>query len=294
MSADKLLYTKLKKAYSDKNLNQITGKIIDLYKDKRLGQIRVLTNKISPFVLIDEEDDARCFSKLIMLYHPDKGEYYRNSIEQLYTSGQFDKMEEYSHILLLEDFDISPSFLIDEDIEYNPEYSWDNSQNGYRYFSDSVEDYSEEYGTDTEYDRTFYNAVKLRMYGNLKQEFPSYYLEDMDDVEFAECGIELLDGIENCKHVVTLNLSGNHITDLSGIWYLNQLEELYVAHNQIGYIDVLSNLTNLRVVDMSGNEIRDISPLFELENLEYVNLIGNKIPINQIEELKKKYIMVIH
>ena len=93
---------------------------------------------------------------------------------------------------------------------------------------------------------------------------------------------------------MTLNFSGTHITDLSGIWYLNQLGELYVAHNQIGYIDALSNLTNLRVVDISGNEIRDISPLLELENLEYVNLIGNRIPINQIEELKKKYIMVIH
>lgn len=293
MSANKL-YEKLKKAYSDKNLNQITSNIIELYKYKRLGQIRSLVNKISPCILIEEENDAKCFSRLVMLYHPDKGEFYRNKIDQYFSLGQFEKLEEFSHILLLEDFDISPAYILDEDIEYNPEYNWDNSQNGYSYFSDSVEDYSEEFGTDTEYDRTFYNAIKLRMYGNLKQEFPSYYLEDMDDIEFAESGIELLDGIESCKHAVTINLTSNNITDISNLWYLNRVEELYLARNQIGYIDALSNMLNLKVLDLSNNEITDISPLLGLENLEYVNLIGNRIAKKQIEILKEKNLLLTY
>ena len=53
---------------------------------------------------------------------------------------------------------------------------------------------------DGEYEKNFFNAVKIRIYGNLKQEFPSYYLEDFDDMEFADCAIEHLDGIIHRMH----------------------------------------------------------------------------------------------
>ena len=77
---EKELYTKLKEAYLDENLNRITGKLIELYKSKKFGQILTLANKIFRYELIDEKKDAKCFYKLIMLYHPDKGEYYRKTI----------------------------------------------------------------------------------------------------------------------------------------------------------------------------------------------------------------------
>jgi Leucine-rich repeat (LRR) protein len=167
---------------------------------------------------------------------------------------------------------------VDEDIGYEPEYVWDPPGN---------EDAVNEFGG------TFYEAVKMRMYGNLSQELPSYYLEDFEDIEMAESYIEALDGIEHCKHVVFLDLSGNQITDISGLWSLDMLEELFLANNNIGYIDALSNLVNLREVDLSRNEIDDISPLLVLDKLEFVNLIGNNISDDQISSLRDRDVVVL-
>jgi len=291
---EKELYTKLKEAYLDENLNRITGKLIELYKSKKFGQILTLANKIFRYELIDENKDAKCFYKLIMLYHPDKGEYYRKTIDQSFENGNMDKLEEFLHIFLLDDFENCSKTIIDNDIEYNPEYEWDYSQTGYNYFSDTDEKDIEEFNSWTEYDKTFYNAVKLRVYGNLEVEFPPYYLEDLDEVELAGSNIESLEGIEYCKHTITLDLSSNDITDITDLCHIERLEELYLANNSIGYIDALSSLFNLRIIDLSGNDINDISPLFPLEKLEYVNLIGNNIPSEQIIILQKKDVMIMH
>ena len=84
----KELYNDLTKAFSNENLNLITGKLIMLYKNKNYSRIRKIANKISKFVTIDEEKDAKCFSKLIMLYHPDKGEQFRSEILEHYKQKQ--------------------------------------------------------------------------------------------------------------------------------------------------------------------------------------------------------------
>ena len=79
--SNKDLYIQLKEAYSDKNLNQITAGLLKLYKTRQFGSIRKISKIVSEFVSVDDEKINKCFSKLIMLYHPDKGEFYRNEIE---------------------------------------------------------------------------------------------------------------------------------------------------------------------------------------------------------------------
>jgi hypothetical protein len=291
------LYKQLKEAYSDKNLNNITAGLIKLYKAKQFGSIRSISKIVSEFVTIDDEKINKCFSKLIMLYHPDKGEFYRNEIEKKLLAGDRDGLEQYTHILLIQDIEnVTISVVEIEDIDYSPEYEYDSNEDGVNYFSDTDSRFSEKDSFDTFYgtdENTFYNALKIKIYGNIEIEFPSYYLEDMEEVEMADCQIESLEGIEFCIHTITADLSGNRITDISELWNLNSLEELYLANNQIGYIDTLSNLLNLRVIDLSNNEIDDISPLFELENLEFINVAGNKIPKEQIIELNKEGRIVI-
>ena len=263
------LYHRLQQAYSEKNLNRITGKLIALYKAKDFGGIRFLANKVCEFVPIEEDNDARCFSKLIMLYHPDKGAAARSMIDKLYSNGYDGELKAYSHIFIMDESIPEPQ--VDEDIGYEPEYVWDHPSSGYHYPD------SDENDGGIEYDGTFYSAVKLRVYGNLSMEFPAYYLEDLDEIEMADSQIEILDGVEFCKHAVSLDLSGNLINDVAGLWHLDRLEELFLADNQIGYIDALSNLLKLRYIDLSGNEIDDITPIMGLANLEFVNLIGNSI-----------------
>jgi len=285
----KELYTELTEAYSQENLNRITAKLILLYKNRNYSTIRAIANKISKYVWIDEEKDARCFSKLVVLYHPDKGHAIREKIQQLYDQNNFDRLQKFAHIRFVQDIENLAVETVDESIDYQPEYVWDTySDEGY--YEDSEDDnadYIDDQG-DAEIEKSFFNLIKIREYGRTNIELPTYYLEDFEEFELAECGLESLDGVEYCTHIKILDVSNNALTDVSNLWDLQHIEELYLANNQIGYIDALNNLLKLRIVDLSGNEIEDISPLFDLENLEYVNLVGNPVSKSQLKELEKK------
>lgn len=288
------LYLKLKEAYTDWNLNKITSKIIGLQQNKCYGQVRGIVNRISGYVIIDEEKDAKCFVKLIMLYHPDKGESIRKKLDEYYAKKDFDSLNTFSHILYVGNLDDIPVTTVDSDIDYSPEYGWDDYDQGNFSVIDPYSDGTEDYVEDHEIERTFFNAVKLRIYGDIEQDFPTYYLEDFEDIELSSSAIEFLDGVEFCKHVVVMDLSDNAISDISDLWNLRRIEELYLSDNQLELIDPISNLLNLRVLDLSNNQVCDISPLFRLENLEFVNLIGNRIPVSQLNTLRQKGVMVMH
>lgn len=294
----KELYEKLLEAYSDSNLNRITGKLIELFRNKNFSGIKQIAGKISRFVEIDETKDSRFFSKLIMLYHPDKGETSRKNIERLFFDNEFEELKKYSHIFLLEDIDDIKIEVFDDEPAFDPEYSYDiNLRDGYHIFSeddrDEFDDFKDEEEFEETYEKTFYNEIKMREYGNVNVEFPPHYLEDYKEFELSESGIESLDGIEYCKHIVSLDLSNNLVSDISNLWNLSGLQELYLSNNKIVFIDTLGNLSKLRTLDLSGNQIEDISPLFDLTDLEYVNLIGNPVPADQIKILRSGNIIVM-
>ncbi len=289
----KNLYLQLREAYSPENLNRITGKLIVLHKNKSYGKIKELANRISSYVPIDEEQGAKCFFKLVTLYHPDKGEQYRKTLHQHYSDGNKEKLDAFSHILLLSDIEEDSSVCyIDDDIDYDPGFIWDEpDNNSYSFVGSDGEEEDEPYLY--EYEQNFYNAVKIRMYGDVDQEFPLYYLHDFEEYELSEAQIESLYGVDHCIHIRVLDLSDNQISDLTELAKLERLEEIYLANNQIGYIDVLSFLNRLRILDLSGNQVDDVSPLFNLSGLEYVNLIGNPIKKSQIKTLQDKGVMVL-
>lgn len=288
----KSLYIKLREAYSPENLNRIAGNLIILHKNKNYSKIRELANRISKYVSIEEEKGAKCFSRLVILYHPDKGEQYRKALKEHFVAGEKEKLDSYSHILLLEDIDEVDVCYIDDDIDYDPDFIWDEpDSNSYSFVgSDGEEEEEPQY---YDYAKNFYNAVKVRLYGDIDQDFPLYYLHDFEEYEMSEAQIESLYGVEHCIHVKALDLSGNEISDLTELAKLDKIEELYLANNQIGYIDILCFLNRLRVLDLSGNQVDDISPLFNLTGLEYVNLIGNPIKKSQIKTLQDKGVMVL-
>ena len=150
-------YHQLLEAYSDDNLNRITGKLILLYKNKNYGKIRELVNRISKYALIDEENDARCFSRLMMLYHPDKGQQIRNAIEQMYLAKDAEGLKQFSHVLLLDDMDQVQVTTVDEDVDYQPEFQWDvQSTDGFSYDGEEEDTNEEE-----EFEKSFYNLIKI-------------------------------------------------------------------------------------------------------------------------------------
>jgi Leucine-rich repeat (LRR) protein len=302
---NKDLYIKLREAYSDQNLNTITAGIINLYRSGEYDKIKEITRLVSDYIDIYDEKVNKCFSKLIMTYHPDKSARYLKEIDQIIQSGHSGKLNVYAHILVVQDLDniIVPDHF-KEDIDYHPEYRWESENrrskmdfkddpSGMIYDDEDYSDYEYESYYRSDSDKSFFSALKIRLYGTQEIDLPFYYLEEMEEIDLSGCEIENLEGIEHCKYVENLDLSDNKISDITGIVNLVNIEELFLQNNQIGLIDVLYNLRKLRVLDISGNDINDISPLFGLTRLEYVNIMNNHISHDQIDILRQNDILVI-
>ena len=279
------LQKKLEEAYSIGNLNNISLTLINVYKNEQFSILQKIVEIISDFVDIEISTEGKGFSKLIKLYHPDRSNYYLNEIRKLADDNNFDGLLDYSHILKLERIEeISNSLNSFVDIDYSPVYDWDMETDGFTIIRDNENNQSKTHSKRIrEYD--FYDAIKIRHYGQTDIEFPSYYLEDIDEFELSSSNINDLDGVQFCIHAKTMDLSNNRIVDLSPLNGLVGLEELNLADNLIGDIDALGYLTNLKSVNLSNNRIEDISPLIELEKLEYVDLTGNQILSAQIRSL---------
>ncbi len=289
------LKNNLLESYTTANLNIISVVLLNLYKNLQFGTLQKIADLISDFIQVEIDENGKGFSKMMLLYHPDRGEFHRTEISKLAETENFDALLNYSHILKLERIEEMASALESlEDIDYSPVYAWDFGDDGFTITSDS----DQKQNTGNLNNRksktvTFYEAVKIRQYGNTKISFPAYYLEDIDEFEFAESDINDLDGIQYCIHAVNVDLSGNRIVDLRLLENLGMIEMLNLSDNRISDIDSLEYLTHLRELNLANNRIRDIEPLFSLENLEFVDLTGNRIPAASIKKLKEKGINVV-
>lgn len=289
----KELQQELLEAYSLKNLNNITLTLINLYKNEQFSILQKIAEIISDSVDVEITADGKGFSRLIMLYHPDRAVFHISEINRLAWANDFDGLLKYSHILRLERIDeIASSLDSYEDIDYSPVYDWDfEATEGFSIINDN--DKVKEVKTRRKR-CDFYDAIKIRQFGNTDVEFPSYYLEDTEEFELSSSDIDDLDGVQFCIHAKAIDLSDNQITDLTLLIGLTYLEELNISYNQVGDIDALGNLANLKRVFLSNNDLDDISPLFELEKLEYADLTGNKIRPEQIDRLIGMGVTVDH
>lgn len=285
------LHNKLIEAYSPGNLNRIAITLITFYKNHQFSILKKIAFYIRDFICIEIDDNGKGFSKFMMLYHPDRASLHLNAINQFLGENNYDGLLGYSHILLLSDIEeIATSLENYEEIDYSPIYEWDFNAEGFTIINENgVAETSAGNrikGKSSVKFYNFYDAVKVRVFDSIEMEYPSYYLEDLDEFELASSEINDLEGIEFCKHVKNLDLSDNHIYDLAPLFGLNYLVVLNLSDNEISDIDVLSNLENLREIDLSNNTIDDISPLMNLPRLEYVNLVGTRVGDQQVEELR--------
>lgn len=277
----------LHEAYSPNNLNNISLTLINLYKAGKFAILQKISEIISDFVRVPISDDGKGFSKLIMLYHPDRAGYHIQEINRLAAENNIDRLLEYSHILKLERIEeIAVSLRSYEDIDYSPVYDWDIETDGFTIISDNepVEILKTKINTEL-VGYAFYDAIKIREYGHTDIEYPSIYLEDIEEFELSSCDINDLDGVQFCVNAKIIDISNNRISDLTPLFGLTNLEELNLSDNQIGYVDGIGNLVNLKSISLSNNYINDISPLFELKRLEFADLKENSIDIKQIAEL---------
>ncbi|HKK42046.1 MAG TPA: leucine-rich repeat domain-containing protein, partial [Bacteroidales bacterium] len=200
----------------------------------------------------------------------------------------------YSHILRLERIEeIAVSFDLSDDIDYSPVYEWDFETEGFHIIYDNAPSGPFRIKTRTrKRSCNFFDALKIREYGDTDIELPSNYLTDTEELELSSWAINDLDGVQFCINATVIDLSNNRITDLSPLAGLSLIEELDLSDNRISDIDTLSNLLNLKNLMLANNSVKDISPLLDLDKLEYVDFSGNKISDDQIILLKERNIYV--
>lgn len=289
------LHSKLKEAYTPQNLNKITVTLINLYREQQFGTLRQIAEMISETVDINIDSENKFFSKLMMLYHPDRGDFHRNKIDNLAFNQDHDGLLGYAHILMLARIEeIAATLTSYEDIDYSPVYEWDLNLEGFTIINVKEGSARKHNTTSQRKSLTFYDAVKIRMYGSRKADFPSHYLEDLEEFELSHSGINDLDGVQYCFHVASLDLSGNSISDIYPLWGLTRLQELNLSDNKIEDIDTLANLKNLRILNLSYNAVKDISLLFNLNRLEFIDLTANRVPREQIHQLQEAGITVLY
>ena len=241
------LSIRLLEAWSETNLNKIARNLIRLYQEKEFEKLNIISGLISQWLEIVIEPDGKGFSKIISLYHPDRGDYYRNQISEAAHRRDVELLSQMEHIFVIQNIEeIAANLESYEDIDYVPEYVWDVKYKGFSYFNVNKKKHRTKSRKATSEGYTFYDAVKIRHSGDIESEFPTYYIKDMDEIEMSDSEINDLDGVELCIHTLILDLSFNRITDLSSLENLNRLNELNLANNQIVNIDALANMHYLR------------------------------------------------
>lgn len=291
------LYNRLVRAYSEENLHRITITLIGLYKAEQFGTLEQIAGLVGETVEMVIDPDLKYFSKLMMLYHPDRGHYHRKEIERLAAKDDRDGLLSYSHVLLLERIEeIAVNLSCLEDIDYSPVYEWDWDTDGFHIVGDITANHIREKGGRSFQRKrgiSFYEAFQLRMLGNTSSQLPAYYFGEIEELELSQSGIDDLNGIQYCIQARSIDLSSNVISDISDMWELSELEDLDLSDNKLELIDCLSNLQNLRIVKLSGNRISDISALLHLNKLEYLEIGGNRVSRSQICALEEKGVAVV-
>ena len=289
------LYSNLKMAYTSENLGAISGRIIVMFRDKRHDALRAIQKVVNDYIPCDEEKINKIFSKLIMLYHPDRLSQNLKQLEQAFKGDDFETLYSMSHILTVQNLEpehvVVSSILTDEDLA--EEFGWDEEADGYSYFMYD-KDLEEDTFEDSDYGvRTFLSVLRSRIYGNLNVEIPHYMLEDLEEIEMADSELEDLEGIGACRYARAVDLSNNSLTDITELGELRQVERLYLSNNQNEMLDALDNLTVLQVLDISYNDVDDLTPLFELSYLSYLNVMGNRIPAWQLEKMHLQGVTIV-
>ena len=100
-----------------------------------------------------------------------------------------------------------------------------------------------------------------------------------------------LTGLEYASNLEVLYSMNNQITDISPLTNLTNLMYLYLGSNALDTIEPLAGLINLRVLDLYNTGVKDITPLANLTAVESLVLVSNMIvdlsPLVGLKNLKR-------
>ncbi len=110
---------------------------------------------------------------------------------------------------------------------------------------------------------------------------PLRNLKQLQRLEIPNSEITNIEYLTKLPMLNTLNLSGNHITDLTYFPYMYPLYQLVLNYQGPDYIQDITPLeympTSLQQLSLQGNKISDISALASLKALKYLSIRDNRI-----------------
>lgn len=84
-------------------------------------------------------------------------------------------------------------------------------------------------------------------------------------------------GIKYLTKLKSIDLSYNHISDLSFVETLTTLETVNLSYNEIDKIDYIVENQNLKHLDLSHNNVSDLRKMQYIHEIEYLDLSHNEI-----------------
>lgn len=104
--------------------------------------------------------------------------------------------------------------------------------------------------------------------------------DDVATIFFLEApkrGIENLAGLEKCRNLALVKLTGNKIKDVSPLSACVNIQSLDLAKNEISDITPLGKLVKLQYLQLEDNKIQKIDAVAELKALNALYLTRNEV-----------------
>lgn len=110
---------------------------------------------------------------------------------------------------------------------------------------------------------------------------PVRNLKNLQRLEVPYSNIKNVEYLTRLPMLTTLNLRGNHITDLTYLPYMHPLNQLDLAYQAPDYIRDISPMAymanSMQYLTLQGNKISNISPLANFRALKYLSIRDNRI-----------------
>lgn len=296
------LYRILEDAYNEKNLNDISSRIITIYRSKQFELLLQIGKKLKSFINADSMQISRLFNRLILLYHPDKLNYYLSELKKYRHQPDSPGLQQFTHILHIQEvLAAQPSKPDNDHFDFHDIYC---SQVRYGYDEDEFDSVinpgEENYYPDPESESeplftNFISIIQAEEQLDFSLNSMQFCLSQLGgELDLSNRSIGNLTGIEYCTNITCLDLSHNQLIAIDEIGSLHLLESLYLSGNTVSDISCLAQLKHLKEIDLSYNDIDNIDSLFDLPQLQYLNIAGNPVSDDQITRLEEKGILVIH
>jgi internalin A len=118
--------------------------------------------------------------------------------------------------------------------------------------------------------------------------------EDVATIYFLKApnrGIENLTGLEKCRNLMEVRLTGNKIKDVKPLEECVNIQSLDLAKNQIVDVAPLGKLVKLQYLQLDDNQIQKLDGLVTLKALQNLYLSRNQVEsVAPIAELTKVYL----